>query len=128
MNSVERVKSICKERKIPFSRLEKDLGFGNGYINQLKKGSFPDDRLAKIASYLSVSVEYLLTGVETEKAPPVNGERISKDELKAAFFQGEEGLSKEEQDALWDDAWEFYQFKLRHLKQKRNKNESEKSG
>nr|DAM38583.1 MAG TPA: RNA binding domain protein [Caudoviricetes sp.] len=29
MNCVERVKQICKERKVPISRLEKDLGFSN---------------------------------------------------------------------------------------------------
>ena len=37
MTSVERVKNICKERKIPISKLEKELGFSNGYISQLKK-------------------------------------------------------------------------------------------
>ena len=67
MDSVERVKAICKERKIAISKLEKDLGFGNGYISQLRKGMFPADRLAKIAAYLSVSEEYLLYG--TENAP-----------------------------------------------------------
>lgn len=64
MNSVERVKKICKERKIPLSRLEKDLGFANGYIGQLKKGSFPDERLKKIADYLNLSPEYLMNGSE----------------------------------------------------------------
>ena len=53
MNCVERVKQICKERKIPISKLEKDLGFSNGYVGQLKKGSFPAERLSKIADYLS---------------------------------------------------------------------------
>lgn len=62
MNSVERVKSICKERKIPISKLEKDCGFSNGYIGQLRKGVLPDDRLIKIADYLNLSVNYLLTG------------------------------------------------------------------
>lgn len=62
MNSVERVKALCKEQKIPISRLERDLGFANGYISQLRKGVFPSDRLAKIADYLSVSIDYLLTG------------------------------------------------------------------
>ena len=62
MNSVERVKELCKERKIPISRLEKDLGFSNGYIGQLRKGIFPADRLRDIADYLGVSVDYLLTG------------------------------------------------------------------
>jgi SOS-response transcriptional repressors (RecA-mediated autopeptidases) len=64
MNSVERVKLICKERKIPISKLEKDLGFANGYIGQLKKGSFPDDRLSAIADYFGVTVDYLMTGEE----------------------------------------------------------------
>ena len=59
MNSVERVKKICKERKIPISRLEKDLNFANGYIGQLKKGVFPDDRLKAIADYLNVQSAYL---------------------------------------------------------------------
>lgn len=65
MNSVERVKAICKERKIAISKLEKKLGFSNGYIGQLKKGVFPEDRLRKIAKYLNVSTEYLATGEET---------------------------------------------------------------
>lgn len=68
MNSVERVKAICKERKIPISKLERDLGYANGYIGQLRKGVFPDDRLSEIAKYLSVSTEYLITGEQKEKA------------------------------------------------------------
>lgn len=70
MNSVERVKLICKERKIPISKLEKDLQFANGYIGQLKKGSFPDDRLSAIADYLGVTVDYLMTGEEKDNETP----------------------------------------------------------
>ena len=66
MNSVERVKSICKNRKIPISKLEKDLGFSNGYIGQLRKGVFPDDRLGRIADYLGVTVDYLMNGDEID--------------------------------------------------------------
>lgn len=62
MNSVERVKELCKERKIPISKLEKDLGFSNGYIGQLRKGVFPSNRLILIANYLGVSPDYLMTG------------------------------------------------------------------
>ena len=72
MNSVERVKRICKDRKIPISKLESDLGFSNGYIGQLRKGVFPADRLAKIANYFCVTIDYLLTG-EKEKSP-ISGE------------------------------------------------------
>lgn len=49
MNTVERVKAICKERKIPVYKLEKDLGFSNGYISQLKKGSLPEKAHAPFA-------------------------------------------------------------------------------
>ena len=64
MNSVERVKTICKDRKIPISKLERDLGYSNGYIGQLRKGTFPNDRLKEIAEYLEVSIDYLMTGEE----------------------------------------------------------------
>ena len=66
MDSVELVKKICKERKIPISRLEMDCGFSNGYIRKLKEGKFPSDRIQIIANYLDVSVDYLMTGNEVE--------------------------------------------------------------
>ena len=77
MTSVEIVKNICKERKIPISKLEKDLGFSNGYISQLKKGVFPADRLKKIADYLDTSIEYLMTG---KNSSPDKAELTAKDE------------------------------------------------
>ena len=80
MNSVERVKRICKERKIPISKLERDLGFANGYISQLRKGTFPGDRLRSIADYLSVGIEYLLTGSDKSEIG------VSDYELKRALF------------------------------------------
>lgn len=66
MNTVERIKSICKERKIAISKLEKECGFSNGYIGQLRKGTVPDDRLRVVAKYLDLSVEYLMTGEEPQ--------------------------------------------------------------
>lgn len=76
MNSVERVKAICKEHKIPISKIERDLGYANGYISQLKKGVFPANRLQDIAEYLGVSTEYLLNGDEekTERKYYLNDE------------------------------------------------------
>lgn len=67
MNSVERVKSLCKERKIPISKLERDLGYSNGYIGQLRKGVFPSDRLQEIADYFGISIEYLMIGSDSSK-------------------------------------------------------------
>ena len=42
MNQVEKVKELCKERKISLHKLEMDCGFSNGYIGQLKKGTKKD--------------------------------------------------------------------------------------
>lgn len=60
MNTVEMIKQMCRERRIPVSRLEKACGFANGYIGQLKKGSIPDDRLKKVADFFGVSVNYFI--------------------------------------------------------------------
>lgn len=78
MNAVERVKAICKERKIPISKLESDLGFGNAYISGLKKGMFPSDRLKAIAEYLNVSDDYLITGEEPSLEIPEQAELLVK--------------------------------------------------
>lgn len=88
MNTVERIKSICKERKIPISKLEKDLNFGNAYISGLKKGTVPDDRLRLISNYLGVSVEFLMSGSENKYSDEdaMLDARISEDsELKESI-------------------------------------------
>jgi len=74
LDSVELVKKICKERKIPISALEKGCGFSNGYIRKLKEGKFPTNRIQKIADFLDVSVDYLMTGKEDNEFSPANAE------------------------------------------------------
>ena len=101
MNSVERVQAICKERKIPISKLESSLNFSNGYIGQLRKGVFPADRLAKIASYLDVTTDYLLTGEETKKAPTQEGEReITFDDFTFAMQNESKDLTEADKQIL----------------------------
>ncbi len=72
MNSVELIKKICKERKIPISRLERELGYGNGYIGQLKKGTIPSDRAIEIANFLEIDLSYLLSGGDKKTEEPGN--------------------------------------------------------
>ena len=98
MNSVDLVKSICKERRIPISKLEKDLGYANGYIGQLRKGTFPANRLSEIAQYLSVPVEYLMNGgKENKKAPTEAGKRsVSDDDIKFALWGDCKDISDED--------------------------------
>lgn len=61
---IERIKQLCRAQKIPISKLERECGFANGYIGQLKKGNIPYERLEKISKVLGVSVSYLATGKE----------------------------------------------------------------
>ena len=46
---------------------------------------------------------------------------ITDDQIKAAFFNGADPtLTKEEQDAMWDEAKAFIDFKIQQRKQKEN--------
>ena len=88
------MKSICKERKIPISKLERDLGYANGYIGQLRKGTFPSNRLAEIAQYLSIPTSYLMNGgSEGEKEQPADSGELS--ELDSQIMALVKGLSEE---------------------------------
>lgn len=82
MNSVEKVKALCKEKKIPISKLERDLGFGNGYIGQLRKGTFPDDRLLAISNYLGVTTDFLMGAEGKQKSPTSEEVELSKERIQ----------------------------------------------
>lgn len=92
MNTVERIKNVCKERKIAISKLEKDCGFANGYIGQLKKGTMPDDRLNIVADYLKVSAIELSKG-EKPGIPGFEPEHLELIELYSS-------LKKEQKSAV----------------------------
>lgn len=112
MNSVERVKAICKERKIPISKMERDLGYANGYIGQLKKGVFPADRLQDISEYLGASAEYLLNGEEkkggekyyiNEETARVAQEMFENKDLRA-LYDVQKDMDPEDLRALYNMA------------------------
>jgi len=105
MNSVERVRAICKERKIPISKLERDLGFANGYIGQLKKGEFPSQRLYAIAEYLGLTPAYLVSGEDAKNAP-TERERVSDEDIKFALFGGDGEIT----DAMFEEVRAFAAF------------------
>nr|DAJ20268.1 MAG TPA: repressor protein [Siphoviridae sp. ctuK76]DAO25304.1 MAG TPA: repressor protein [Caudoviricetes sp.] len=91
MTTVDKVRDICKTRKIPVSRLERDLGFSNGYINQLRKGTFPSDRLVLISNYLDVSVSELLGDNEMSDTLSEHDKRDISKSLNEMMAQLENG-------------------------------------
>ncbi len=113
MSTVDNVKRLCKAKKIPIYKLEKDLGFSNGYISQLRKGVFPSDRLIQIANYLEVPLETLLGA---ENAPEGDVYRIPVLGRVAAglpLYAAEEIIDWEELPASWKKLGEYYGLKIK---------------
>ena len=106
-NSVQYVRDICQQRKIPISQLEKDCGFSNGYLNPRKMTKIPYDRAQLIAEYLGISVTNILTGQNAEKAPAESGKRsVSDDDIKFALFGGDGEIT----DAMYQEVRQFAAF------------------
>lgn len=119
MNSVELVKKLCKEKKIPISKLETSCGFGNGYIRKLKEGKFPSDRLVKIAEFLNVTTDYLLgntifsicpvcgfgddpLSTQSRKEHELFHQRFLKIKEKYPFFKPYSIADKERTDSIFE--------------------------
>ena len=122
-NLYENIHALCKERKITPGGLCGELGFRRSVLSDLKNGrkkSLDTTTLIKIAEYFGVSVDYLLTGEETKKAPTQEGERELTDrEIKAAFLGGlADGLSDEAIDRYWNDARGYIGYKIQQEKNK----------
>ena len=85
MSVKERIRELCKINRISIPNLESELGFGSGTISKWDKSVPSVDKLQKIAERFDVSMDFLTTGHEYNRAP----------ETLAAHFEGEE-LSEEE--------------------------------
>lgn len=118
MDSVELVKKICKERKIPISRLEKDCGFSNGYIRKLQEGKFPSDRLLVIAEYLDVPISYLMTGENPNSKATNLTEKDNRDikkdldSIMEKLQSGNNGPASYDGEALSPEAMELFRDEM----------------
>jgi len=65
---MEQIVEICKEKKIPISRLEKELGYGNGYLNPKKVSDIKVTRLLEILSYLKMTPSEFFRRIEKNSA------------------------------------------------------------
>ena len=98
-----RITELCKERGISGSRMCLDLGMSKSTMSDLKSGrkkSFTAETAHKIASYLGVSVAYLLGEEEKEakKEQPIEIDGLS--EKQKVFIDKVMQMSDEELDRL----------------------------
>lgn len=82
MVNINKIKDTCKTKGIKQGYLCAQLGVAKGYFNDVERGknSMSDERIAKIAELLNVSVAYL--NDETDDPAPVIGEPIPKSDLE----------------------------------------------
>ena len=103
-NSVEYVRSICHQRRIPVSTLEKACGFSNGYLNPKKMSRIPYDRAVVIGQYLGIPARTILTGEEPDgNTPRVT---VTDADIKFALFGGDGNIT----DAMYDEVKRFAEF------------------
>lgn len=121
-NLHENIFALCNERGITPGALCGELGFRRSVLSDLKNGrkkSLDTTTLMKIAEYFNVSVDYLLTGVETKKAPTLTDERqVSDEDIKFALFGGDGEIT----DAMYDEVKRFAKMvKLREEAEREKK-------
>lgn len=62
MSLYENIKDIAKTKGYSINRLEKELGFARSYIVKFKTITPSMDKVQKIADFLGVTTDYLMTG------------------------------------------------------------------
>lgn len=98
-----RITELCKERGISGSRMCLDLGMSKSTLSDLKSGrkkGFTAETAHRIASYLGVSVAYLLGEEDDDEKekPTAQGDGLSK--KKKAFIDKVMQMSDAELDRL----------------------------
>lgn len=99
-NSVELVRDICRQQRIPVSKLEQDCGFSNGYLNPKKLTKIPYDRALVIAEYLGVSAGLILTG--KAGAPEPDSRHDVLDDVDVAFYGDFRELDENDKETVRD--------------------------
>lgn len=99
MGLYENVKSAAKAKGYSINRLEKELGFSRSYILKFKTITPSAEKIQKIADFLDVSSEYLMTGDASTSDEPQLNQKDQKD-IKEILANTEQLLK---QDGLMFD-------------------------
>lgn len=84
MTTFEIIKSLCDKEGISIAALEKEMGYGNGYLARAK--SLSADRVYDLSRKFNVPMEYIMTGeVErvNEEAQKLDRKRKILEEINA---------------------------------------------
>ena len=95
---------LLQERKVTPYKVSKETGISQQVLAYWKAGrSTPkQDKLKKIADYFGVSVDYLMTGSDSQPQKP----EVSEEDIKVALFGGDEEVTDED----WNQVKNFVDF------------------
>lgn len=100
MTLLENVKYLCDTHGETLASLERKMDFGNGTIRRWDNATPSGDKLAKVADYFHVSVDYLL-GRDEEQGIPASD---TPDENYTILSRNAKKLSPESRKQLLDIA------------------------
>lgn len=82
MTAVEKILRLCEERRTSIHKLEVTLGFSNGYIKNLKKGTPPPEKLKAVAQFFGVEMESIVSDTDKNEKPATEiGSGLSAEKL-----------------------------------------------
>lgn len=124
MDAIDKINAILAEKGMTGAELLRMIGASTGTYSQWNtRLTKPSKRsLKKIADALEIDVR-AITGDDDllpeldvpEKHPP------SDTDIKAAFWGGDQDLSEQDIDELWEDARAYIQFKTEQKKKGKRK-------
>lgn len=82
MDLYKNIKEAAKLKGYSINRLEKELNFSRSYISKFKTITPSAEKIQKIADFLNVSVDYLMTGTDTAETqrPSQSNPDMTEDE------------------------------------------------
>ena len=112
---VQNIKKYCALKGVKPTVACRESGVGSSFINNIEaRNQIPSvAKVQMLAEYLGVTTSELL------------GEELPGDyDFKAAFFNGADPtLTPEERDAMWEDAQEYFRFKIEQRRRKQQDGE-----
>lgn len=94
---------LCISHGISGGKLCAEIGIQRSLLTDLKMGrkqSLSTETLKKIADYFGVSIDYLLTGEETEKAASSQADDLSFDDFTYAMYNESKELTDKDKALL----------------------------
>lgn len=101
----ERIEELCRKKQVSVTTVCRDCEIPRATLSDFKTGrikSLSASVLSKIATYFSVTVDFLMDGTSSDQA------------LKVALFGGSENVT----DAMWDEVKRYAMY----IKERENAN------